>query len=166
MKFGGVIKNIGDGEANLISSIFGVRGPDGEVVFSQHQAFDVGDPLPPGRLKGSLISGNCPSLPKTLGEGAYQAVWTVNGINSNIVHFQIRSSRDEPPIPPIYVEPVIREKPDLRDDRIIGCFRNDQTTVVDLEDLWDSSILYIDGAPYRRLWTKWGGFSSLPPGRS
>ena len=118
----GAIKNKGEGETEPLSSVFRVGGPNGDVVFSQDGAFHIGDVRLPRRLKGSMVSSNRPSLPKTLGEGTYRAVWTANGISSNVVRFQVRSSRDERPMPALSIEAVVLEKPFFQDECISGYF--------------------------------------------
>lgn len=164
--FAGKIKNKLDTDATLDSSRLIVKRHNGEVVFSQDRAFHI--PENHHSLKGSIGAlsigfGRC--LPDSLKEGDYDAVWVVNGINSNVVSFQIQSSMENR-LPTLYIEKAVRNMGTPDDEGILGFIRNDQTTGMDLFDLWQGHALYVDGKAYQPKIIKWAGISSLAPGES
>jgi hypothetical protein len=164
VRFSAFVKNRLGTDVQLISSIFTVEDLNGKVIFSQDHAF-----FEPNNLKGSVgsfSSANRPFRHIAIRDGDYRAVWIVNGISSNVVGFQIRSSKDNQASPALYIEPVSRINVSVHDMQISGYFRNDPAGVVRLMDLKSASILHIDGKPYPRMPTLWIGFSSLSPGAS
>jgi hypothetical protein len=147
-------------ELKLTSSVVVVTDSNGEVIFYDNRKNDR------NRISFSNVVY---ILPDGYKDGEYRAVWTVNGISSNVARFQINSSGNLQSIPAFFIEKSERKTGSNQSEVICAYFRNDGADVLSSFDLHISSILLVDGKPHKQraiMFIMGGGNPSLSPGKT
>jgi hypothetical protein len=139
-----------NGPARIERSVFVVRDASARVVFSDPHAFHLTNGSPVG-LGMSSTAG--PVLPATLGVGRYTAVWTVDGVASNTVRFEVGVTA-----PALELERA--------GTLLIAHLRNPGPRDLDLLDALETSTLVVDGVTHKRQGVDWDGPTGLPPSRA
>ena len=146
-------------ELKLTSSVVVVTDSNGEVIFYDNRKNDR------NRIS---FSNDVYILPDGYKDGEYRAVWTVNGISSNVARFQINSSGNLQSIPAFFIEKSERKTGSNQAEVICGYFRNDGADVLSRFNLNMSAILIVDGKPHKQRAIMFiaSGNPSLYPGNT
>jgi hypothetical protein len=109
-------------------------------------------------------SNGGPALPD-LPPGRYRARWTVDGALPTTTTFTI----GEPPIAPVIIEPLEHScgtsRPTLAMHVRNWKTPSSEKSIMDLLTGLESSVLVVDGVPYKRRGVDWDGPTNLDPGR-
>jgi hypothetical protein len=133
------------------------------VVMETPDAFH----LVPGERTGAMTSNSGPVLSADLSDGDYRAVWTVNGLSSNVVSFRIDHTFTVERAAPLVI--TLLEEVDGRRDptRILVQLTNKGSAAIDLPGALAGAELLADGVALpRNAPLLWAGPSLLLPGKS
>jgi hypothetical protein len=138
------------------------RAGSDAAVFTDEDAFHV----IPGKL-GTFISNSSPRLPADLPPGAYEAVWSVDDAQSNVIAFRVDPMFRVDQAPAVQIQPL-QLGPGAHYDRpdLLLHLTNTGTVTVDLSEALMLSRLHLDGRPAPRAGVAWIGGSTLPAGLS
>jgi len=148
------------GAARVSRSRLVVRDAAGRSVFEDGRAFIGPDQADGGVSVGLGMSSNAgPTLPE-LPAGRYAAVWTVDGVASNVARFAVGAAQTTS----VVLEAL--SGPACARGLLAAHVYNPGPKTVDLLEGFEGSSLIVDGRRFVRQGVEWDGGTALPPGRA